>query len=62
MPTSAKANSPIAEPASYRKAISDPCYRKQWEQAIDAELRVLEAFGTWRLVDAREVAGRKPIS
>ena len=41
---------PIVEPGSYREAIDDPIYSKQWKNAIQNKLQLLEARSTWRLL------------
>ncbi len=52
----------IQEPNSYKEAIKDPTYGKQWEQAIQEELASLESNCTWQLTDARELpAGQRTI-
>ena len=55
-------SSPIVKPGSYREAINDPIYSKQWKNAIQDELQSLEARSTWRLLSTTDLpAGQNVI-
>ena len=45
---------PIVEPKTYKRALHDKRYGREWKEAIEAELLALLARGTWDYVDIPE--------
>jgi hypothetical protein len=38
-------------PRSYREAVTDPKFGSEWQEAIEAELKALRTFNTWKEVE-----------
>ncbi|CAI7804980.1 unnamed protein product [Closterium sp. NIES-53] len=51
----------VIEPKNLRQALTGP-HRKEWREAMDAEIKVLESCDAWVLVDQAAIKGRRILS
>ncbi|CAI5480896.1 unnamed protein product [Closterium sp. Yama58-4] len=51
----------VIEPRNPRQALTGP-YRKEWREAMDAEIKALESRDTWVLVDRAAIKGARVFS
>ncbi|CAI7908597.1 unnamed protein product [Closterium sp. NIES-54] len=51
----------VIEPRNPRQELTGP-HSKEWREAMDAEIKILESYDTWVLVDRAAIKGRRILS